>query len=77
MDEIRVFGPKSADHYSVGRECPACRKLFVVGDFTTLVPLGPGADPDARARAQAIRPYNAVAVELHYACATGEEHPSQ
>lgn len=69
----RRFGPKAADHPSVGEPCPACRQPFEPGDYTTLVTLGPGDDPDARERERAGRPYNAVALEVHYACVTGEE----
>ncbi len=71
-EPLRRFGPKTADHPSVGRDCPACHVPFVAGDFTTLIELGPGADPDARSRARAGRAYNAIVLEVHYACATGE-----
>jgi hypothetical protein len=73
MPKYRKFGPKTADHPSVGASCKACGQPFKEGDFTTLVTLGPGDDPEARERALSGRPYNAVAVEVHYACATGEE----
>jgi hypothetical protein len=69
--KARRFGPKSADHPSIGRECPACHKPFVAGDYTTLIALGPGNDPEQQARARAGRPYNAVAVEIHWTCAGG------
>lgn len=49
---MRKFGPKRADHPSVGELCPACKKPFQVGDFTTLVALGPGDDPEAQERAR-------------------------
>jgi hypothetical protein len=65
---MRKFGPKSEDHPSVGRECPACHKVFAAGDFTTLVALGPGDDPEAQERAREGRVYNAVAVEVHWTC---------
>ena len=68
----RRFGPKAADHPSVGKPCPACQKPLAAGAFTTLVPLGPGDSEEARERARAGRPYNAVAVEIHWSCATGE-----
>ena len=70
---MRVFGPKSGDHSTVGAECPACKKPFKAGDYTTLVSLGPGNDPDAQERARQGRPYNAVAVEVHASCAGAEE----
>ncbi len=68
----RVFGPKASDHPSVGQECPACHRIFVAGDWTTLVMLGPGDDLDERARARQGRAYNAVAVEIHADCAAPE-----
>lgn len=66
---MRVFGPKAADHPGIGVECPACHVPFVAGDMTTLVALGPGNDPESRRRAREGRVYNAVAVEIHAACA--------
>jgi hypothetical protein len=52
-------------------ECAACKKQFRVGDETTLVTLGPGDDPEQQERARAGRPYDAVAVVVHWSCATG------
>lgn len=69
---MRKFGPKQADHPGIGKECPACHVPFVVGDWTTIIPLGPGNDPEAQQRVREGRAYNAVAVEVHWACATGE-----
>jgi hypothetical protein len=65
---MRKFEPLKPDHPLVGRECPACHVVFVAGDVTTLVPLGPGDDPDARQRRDEGRPYNAVAQPLHWDC---------
>ena len=65
---MRKFGPKTADHPSVGRECPACHLPFKEGDYTTLVILGPGGDPDSQKRRDEGRPYNAVAAEVHWDC---------
>ena len=70
---LRRFGPKEADDPSIGQKCPACGEPFKEGDYTTLVPLGPGTDPEARKRAREGRAYNAVAVEVHWPCATGDE----
>lgn len=67
------FGPKQPGHPSVGEQCPACHRPFVAGDYTTLVELGPGDDPEQRAKASAGGVYTAVALEVHYACATGDE----
>jgi len=70
---MRKFGPKTADHPSIGELCPACKKPFKAGDYTTLVALGPGDSEESRKRAKEGRPYNAVAIEVHYDCS---EEPS-
>ena len=69
---MRKFGPKLADHPSVGELCPACKQPFKEGDYTTLVTLGPGDDLEARIKARAGEPYNAIALEAHWGCATGK-----
>lgn len=68
----RRFGPKGNTHPSVGKPCPACQKPFAAGDYTTIVVLGPGDDPEARERRDDGRAYNAVAVEVHFDCAAAE-----
>ena len=70
--KMRKFGPKKSDDRAIGWPCPACDEDFAVGDFTTLISLGPGDDPEAQKRCRDGRPYNAVAKEVHWACATGE-----
>lgn len=67
----RKFGPKSSGHPSVGEKCPACHVPFKVGDFTTLVELGPGDDPEEQEKCRQGLAYTAVASEVHYACACG------
>jgi hypothetical protein len=76
MMNPRPFGPKKADHPSVGQPCAACPVPLAEGDYTTLVTLGPGADPEEREKAAQGRPYNAIAVEVHWSCGTGlpDEH---
>lgn len=71
----RIFGPKTADHPSVGKPCPTCGDQFTAGDYTTLATLGPGKDPEAQARARVGLPYNAIAVEVHATCG-GMQPPS-
>jgi hypothetical protein len=73
MDTPRKFGPKRLDHPSIGKKCPACEQPFKAGDFTTLIPLGPGGDPESREKCKDGKSYNAIALEVHWACATGEE----
>ena len=73
MTELHKFGPKSADHFAVGKPCPACQILFKAGDYTTLVPLGPGDDPKQQEKAAQGRSYIAVATEVHWECSGGKE----
>lgn len=86
MPEItRKMGPLAADHplimgtfdqdagMNMVEVCPACRRPFEAGQYVTLVPLGPGADPESRDRARRGKAYNAVGLSVHWACATGEE----
>ena len=74
---MRKLGPKLADHPTVGLECPACKKPFKVGDYTTLITLGPGDDPEQQQKCRDGFHYNAVAVEVHWECsgATEETQP--
>lgn len=72
----RMFGPKAADHPGVGRPCAACQVEFAAGDYTALVMLGPGDDPGSQEKARSGRAYNAVAVEVHWSCATAESTES-
>lgn len=64
----RAFGPRPADADDTAL-CWACGEGFKAGDYTTLVPLGPGADEEAQGKAREGRWYNAVALEVHWACA--------
>jgi hypothetical protein len=66
-------GPKPVDERAVGQLCPACRKFLTEGDQVAVFVLGPGADPHAQAKARSGEPYQGVAVEVHWACATGQE----
>ena len=68
MTTQRRFGPKKADHPGIGQECQACHLPFIEGDCTTLVLLGPGNDKEARERRDLGRPYNAIAIEIHWDC---------
>ena len=68
---MRAFGPKLKDDPSIGQPCLACKKPFAENDMTALIPLGPGDNKEAQEKARTGRSYNAVAVEIHYVCATG------
>lgn len=70
---IRKFGPKSPDHPTVGKPCQACQKPFKAGDHTTLISMGPGDDEEAQEACRKGLVYTGVAVEVHWACATGEK----
>jgi len=69
---MRKFSPIAKGDHLLKLSCPACNQRFQVGDETALIPVGPGKDPKAQARAREGRPYNAVALPTHWACATGE-----
>ena len=69
LDELRKFGPRPKGALEL--DCAACRKKFKPGDYTTLIALGPGDDPEGQKRCREGRPYNAIAIEVHYSCATG------
>lgn len=66
------YGPKSADHPSVGRQCPACWQPMLPGSMTTLVPIGPGVVVSQRALAREGRPHVRQTVEAHWGCVTGK-----
>ena len=66
------IGPKDIGHQTVGGTCLLCQELYEAGDYTTLLPLGPGGDPESRTLARAGEPYEGIAVEVHWSCATGE-----
>lgn len=71
----RKMGPLKADHPLVTDHtaCLACHEEFAEGDYVSLLPLGPGNDPENRRKAREGRPYTAAAIPLHWACMTGQE----
>lgn len=71
MNDLRRFGPRSED--APPDTCKACDKDFKLGDYTTLISLGPGDDQVQMKKAREGHSYNAVAIQVHYHCATGEE----
>jgi hypothetical protein len=73
LDALRRFDSLTTDHSAVGQSCPLCPETFKAGDATTLVALGPGDDPEEREKCAAGGHYNAVAILVHWSCATGFE----
>jgi hypothetical protein len=67
------YGPRPVSPSEVGQPCAACLGLLADGDTVAVRPLGPGGDAQARANARAGLPYAAATIELHWACATGDE----
>lgn len=65
------IGPKPIGHPTVGGVCLLCQESYKVNDYTTLLPLGPGADQESRTLCKADQPYEGIAVEVHWSCATG------
>ena len=68
----RKYGPLPKDHKHVGQECAACEEEIDLGDFTALIPLGPGQDNETRRLARTGQTYEAVCALVHWQCATGE-----
>ena len=68
----KKLGPMNSGDPSIGHPCHACGKAFMDGDYTTMVVLGPGEDPTEQVKCRQGLTYNAVAVEVHWECATGE-----
>lgn len=67
---MRKFGPRPKEAITEIRTvCHACNTLFSEGDYTTLIALGPGDNEEARKKRDEGRPYNAVALEVHWDCA--------
>lgn len=63
------MGPLDPSHPAIGKQCEACTENLKAGDYVTLVSVGPGDDPEEQEKARAGRPFNAVAVIVHAACA--------
>jgi hypothetical protein len=67
---MRAFPPFEDDHPSLdGGECAVCGHRFVVGDTPTIIPLGPGDDLEAQAKAMRGGWYSCLGVLAHAACA--------
>lgn len=73
--ELRKFPPLPDNHSLIKNDhsCIACRMPFKPGEIVTLVPIGPGKDEEARKKCRNGEPYNAVAIPIHWSCATGLE----
>jgi hypothetical protein len=68
--------PVTADHLKIAPDytCAACHQPLKLGELHTLFPLGPGNNPEARAKARAGQHYESIAaVPVHWACVTGDE----
>lgn len=71
---MRKYGPLKSDSHLIkrGARCIACDKHLKEGDIITLIVIGPGDDTESRERANAGRPYNAIAKPCHWDCADPE-----
>lgn len=71
---IQRFGPaKALEEGKLPRRCTACGENIIEGEYSGLIPLGPGGDAEEREKANGTKNYNAICVEIHWACATGRE----
>ena len=75
--ELRKLEPLAKPDAILSMICPGCGDPFRLDDIVTLVPIGPGLNPESCQRAREGRPYTAVAVPVHWACATGGDPPPQ
>lgn len=67
---MEKYGPKKADHPTIGKFCSLCNNPLKAGDYTTLVPIEAGfASPEDADKAMSGRPYNIEAEEVHFNCA--------
>ena len=74
---MRTFGPKRANHPSIGRPCCVCGIPFKEGDYTVLIPTVPASEEE-RTKAEAGRPYVAEAQEAHSRCNLhGDDSPNE
>lgn len=65
---IRRFGPKKADHPSVGETCLLCEAELMPGDYTTLIAVGPAEGDETREEDG--KSHDALAAEIHWTCAS-------
>lgn len=65
--QITLYGPKTADHPSIGEHCPICEKPFEEGDYTTLMPITP-SDKQEEKEMREGRSFIAVSKEIHSFC---------
>ena len=56
-----------------GVACPSCNTSLQPGDFVTLVPVGPGPDPDRRRAARMSAPFDVASLIVCWPCVSGEE----
>lgn len=75
-DAMRSFPPLADDHPSIGGECAACGQALAAGDVVAIIPLGPGADPQAQATARAGGWYSCLGALAHAACAGLPKQPA-
>lgn len=70
--QCRRLGPRPYDALEGEPVCPGCRQVFKMGDYTTLVVIGPGLNEEAQRACREGEPFNAICVEAHWSCVTGE-----
>lgn len=69
---LECFGPKTINDSSIGKLCVVCDEEIKVGDYTTLLSLGPGKDKIMRERAASQQSFKPVVKEAHWACTLGQ-----
>jgi hypothetical protein len=67
-------GPAPADERAIGKPCPGCDQPIRREDVVAKLPIGPGGDRDARAKAKTGgTDWPCVYVDVHWSCRTGDE----
>ncbi len=70
QEHLRRFGPKPSDSEE---DCPGCGAKILKGQYSTLITIGPGDDPEEQRKSASGKAFTAIAVEVHWSCATGHE----
>src|SRR5262249_37611755 len=67
-------GPALPDERAIGKPCPGCGEPIEREQLVAKLPIGPGADKQARALARAGGTgWPCVYADVHWACRTGDE----
>jgi len=66
--KTRKVGPLKMGQLLIHMTCPACHGRFRIGDFYTLIPLGPGKYEEKRELAKEGKHYTPQCTRIHWDC---------